>query len=144
MDLLDCFPHLRESPWEVTSLATRSYNCIAWAAGDDTRRWWPDPQGFYYWPAAVRREETLEAFAEAFATLGYERCPDGDLSPDERFAKVVLYAVGSSPTHAARQLPSGEWTSKCGGLEDITHSIEALSGSDYGEPVVVLRRPVGL
>ena len=37
------FPGLRNSAYRVTSPAARDYNCIAWAAGDATRWWWPDP-----------------------------------------------------------------------------------------------------
>jgi hypothetical protein len=37
------------------------------------------------------------------------------------------------PTHAALQLESGDWTSKLGDFEDISHStIEAVSGPVYG------------
>ena len=46
--------------------------------------------------------------------------------------KVVLYADGNEWTHAARQLPSGRWTSKLGDYEDIEH--DTLDGFEehYG------------
>jgi hypothetical protein len=65
------------------------YNCIAFAAGEDTRWWWPDPYGVYYWPLGVQREITVAAFVEAFRTLGYEVCQDG--ACEEGFEKIVLY-----------------------------------------------------
>src|SRR5262249_25482751 len=57
--------------------ATREYNCIAWAAGDTEHWWWPDldPENdAIFWPPGVPTEETLDAFAAAFATLGYVPC----------------------------------------------------------------------
>jgi hypothetical protein len=67
------FPGLQTSPFRVTSPATRDYNCIAWAAGDTTRWWWPDPDpdnDAVYWPSNIPIEETTGAFAAALATPG--------------------------------------------------------------------------
>ncbi|MCI0637958.1 MAG: hypothetical protein L0Y72_23715 [Gemmataceae bacterium] len=36
------------------------------------------------------------------------------------------------PTHAARQLPTGRWSSKLGPSEDIEHDLHALEGEIYG------------
>ncbi|HMD98104.1 MAG TPA: hypothetical protein VKM93_12350 [Terriglobia bacterium] len=36
------FPNLNAGNHEITSAASRLYNCIAWAAGDTQRWWWPD------------------------------------------------------------------------------------------------------
>lgn len=138
MELLTVFPRLRETPWEVTSPAAADHNCVAWAAGDETRWWWP--LGEYYWPPTAPREETVEAFVAAFSSLGYERCDDDDFRADPEYEKVAIYAKHGTPTHMARQLVSGEWSSKCGGLEDITHALDALGGAEYGAPVAVMRR----
>jgi hypothetical protein len=46
-----------------------------------------------------------------------------------------------SPTHAARQLDNGRWTSKLGELEDIEHSLRDLEGAAYGTVVQVMKRP---
>jgi hypothetical protein len=44
------------------------------------------------------------------------------------------------PTHAARQLPSGRWTSKLVLREDIEHDLHALSGEAYvGFPLLIAR-----
>lgn len=49
-----------------------------------------------------------------------------------------------SPTHAARQLPDGTWTSKLGKDVDISHdSLDGLSGDRYGTPALILRRREG-
>ena len=133
------FPSLSGTAYEVTSPAQPEYNCIAWAAGDNSRWWEPAPD--YYWPEGVSRQYTVRAYLEAFQTLGYEFCQDGDL--EEGMEKVALFAdsVGN-PTHAARQLDDGTWTSKLGQLEDIRHiDLDHISGSQYGNPVLVLQRP---
>ena len=111
--------------------------------GRNDRWWWPDEDS--YWPAGVPREETLEAFAQAFAQLGYEVCPSAEAEAD--FEKIALFAdMGGHPTHAARQLPDGRWTSKCGRLDDIEHSsLEAIGGDgpyEYGAVALFLKRPI--
>ena len=58
---------LEVSTFEITSNETEEYNCIAWAAHDTERWWWPGAG--VYWPSGVREEETLDAFEEAYATL---------------------------------------------------------------------------
>ena len=134
------FPRLRLRGYAITSPRTRDYNCIAWAAGNAQRWWEPDPWGTYFWPTE-QRSLTVGAFEKAFRTLGYEPCDTPDL--ERGYEKVALYAKGSEPQHMARQLPTGEWTSKCGRLEDITHSLTGLEGDAYGEVVLVMKRPRG-
>ncbi|HZO88142.1 MAG TPA: hypothetical protein VFB38_07355 [Chthonomonadaceae bacterium] len=56
------FPSLATSGYDITSPAAEDYNCIAWAAGETDRWWWPDPFSIGYWPEGVPRAETLEAF----------------------------------------------------------------------------------
>src|SRR4051812_40036029 len=117
MDIEDYFPRLRDSGHRVTSPATTDYNCIAWAAGRQDDWWWPDPMGTSYWPAGAPRAETLAAFVLAFGLLGYVPCDSDAVEPGTE--KVALYARDGAPTHAARQLPDGRWTSKLGTMEDI-------------------------
>jgi hypothetical protein len=132
-ELESLFPGLRNSSYRVTSPATRDYNCIAWAAGDVAHWWWPDPDpdnDVIFWPADAPREETLQAFMAAFATLGYTSATDD--RPEAGFEKVAFFTSGTVPTHAARQLPNGRWTSKLGFAEDIEHDLHAVSGQAYG------------
>jgi hypothetical protein len=136
------FPGLQTSSYRVTSPATRDYNCIAWAAGDTAHWWWPDvdpDNDAIFWPAGVPLEESLDTFVTAFATLGYAPC--GGEAPEPGFERVALFARAGIPTHAARQMPSGRWTSKLGPGEDIEHDLHALSGEVYGTMVQVLKRP---
>jgi len=95
--------------------------------------------GVSFWPAGIRREETVAAFVEAFQALGYVPCADDQPGPG--FEKVALYARAGVPKHAARQLPNGRWTSKLGELEDVEHTLDGLAGSWYGSVVQVLKRP---
>jgi hypothetical protein len=137
------FPDLRRADYEVTSDEDWAYNCIAHAAGRADAPWWPVEEGTagVFWPEGAPREETMAAFVAAYRGEGYEPCPGPDR--EEGFEKIALYAdAAGTPTHAARQLPSGAWTSKLGDWEDIEHQgLEALAGSTYGRPVQFLRRP---
>jgi hypothetical protein len=142
MAIEQAFPHLLSSGYSVTSAATEDYNCIAWAAGEEDRWWWPDAFGTAYWPENVPRVETLEAFVSAYITLGYQPCESAVWEPG--YEKVAIYVDASGmPTHASRQLPSGEWSSKLGSWEDITHgSLEGISGRLYGQVRQILKRPM--
>jgi hypothetical protein len=72
------FPGLAGSDYHITSPWDGHYNCIAWAAGDTREWWWPNPTpGEEYWPPGVPRVRTLDAFRDAFATLGYVVCIEG-------------------------------------------------------------------
>ena len=132
------FPNLQPGEFYETSPKTEDYNCIAWAADDQDRWWWPDPNN--YWPQEVLRVVILDAFIEAFRGLRYEPCMDGSL--EEGFEKVVIYVKGVAPTHAARQLSSGWWTSKLGREWDIVHKrVEDVEGAVYGQAAQFMRRP---
>jgi hypothetical protein len=131
------YPGLRTGHLRITSPQTETYNCVAWAGGDDARKWNPDPYGLFYWPEETR-EDTLEGWIRAFTRLGYAECETGTLEPG--FEKVVIYGTERAPNHIARQLPSGMWTSKMGEVEDIEHEVAGLAGSRYGNVLVYLRR----
>lgn len=139
------FPNLDSSNHTITSPADRRYNCTAWAAGDSKRKWWPDRHNIGYWPAGVPREETLDAFFRAYGTLGFRPCFSGTLEADVE--KIAVYATRNAdgtftPTHAALQLPTGEWTSKLGDFEDISHqTADAVFGPVYGDAIYYLCRP---
>lgn len=136
------FPLLDASNHEVTSEPDLHYNCIAWAAGDEHSWWWPiakSDEDEVFWPAGVPREVTLAAFVTAFATLGYQECAGAAF--EEGFDRIALFILDGKPTHAARQLEDGRWSSKLGGSEDIAHELNALDGPVYGTPTVFLRRP---
>ena len=95
----------------------------------------------YYWPPSAPRETALESFVKAFEALGYATCSTSDLEP--RKEKVAIFAKPSGePTHAARQLSNGRWTSKLGKNVDIEHELNGLTSRDYGSPVLFLERRI--
>ena len=133
------WPYLSSEGYSVESIASLDYNCIAYAADIQDQWWWPDANGDCEWPAGVKREETLESFIQAYATLGYKKC----WFPwrQRRFERVALYALNGVPTHAAKQLPDGRWKSKLGRWEDIEHNTtKAVEEFLYGKAVVYLKR----
>src|SRR5438045_6954499 len=115
--LEEVFPGLTGGGYQVTSPRDGDYNCIAWAAGDTHTWWWPaQAVGREYWPPGVPRERTRDAFVAVFASLGYRLC-EGEVW-EAGYEKIALFAdQDGRPTHAARQLPNGRWSSKLGKAE---------------------------
>jgi hypothetical protein len=150
-DIQQDFPKLANSKWYIKSPATRVYQCIAWAACRTDKVWWPmdcprdqfPPEA--YWPKHLPLgDESIENFANAFATIGYKRC---DKSKFELgYQKVAIYALeinGIDITkHMARQHFYGRgWLSKLGDGEDIRHNeLKDLDSAIYGRSVQILRR----
>ena len=135
--LRELFPALDD--FSVTSPEEGRYNCVAWAAGVNTRWWWPDASS--YWPPEAPLESNVAAFIAVFRAIGYEPCDNGSLQ--DGFEKVAIYESASGVKHMARQLRTGRWTSKLGGLEDIEHACPAeLEGVEYGAVVQYMQRAV--
>lgn len=139
-ELEELFPDLVRGGYQITSPKSRRYNCIAWAAGAIGTWWWPGTNlEEEFWPPGVTRLETLDAFREAFVTLGYLVCAEEDL--EVGFDKIALFADAQGvPTHASRQLSNGRWTSKLGKQEDIEHALHDLEGAVYGSVVLLMKR----
>lgn len=147
--LLSAFENLTADNFQITSARDRKYNCIAWAAEESNVNWWPLPEllngspvGGVYWPEGVGLDVTLPNFIRAFRRIGYRECDHGEL--EDGFEKIVLFVDASGiPTHAARQLQDGKWTSKLGKLNDISHdTAECAGGTEYGQPHQYMRRSV--
>lgn len=140
VDKLDeVFSRLSSGNYQISSAATKRYNCIAWVAGDDRNWWWPAPAARNFWPAGLPRFETIQAFEQAFASLGYVVCESGH--PEPSVEKIAFFADSRNiPTHAARQLPGRRWTSKLGEREDIEHDLHDLEGELYGTVVRFMKR----
>lgn len=141
--LMAAFPGLRISKFKITSDETDQYNCIAWAAEDTQHFWWPFESPHCYWPKECPRIVELDIFIAAFGTLGYSVCQDGIY--ENGFIKIAIFAKDDGiPTHAARQLLNGKWTSKCGRYKDIEHDLNALCGPHpaYGNVVCYMKKPV--
>lgn len=133
------FVNLHSGQFLITSEESLDYNCFAWAANDTQNIWGPVAR--YYWPPNVPRAETLDAYVAVFGTLGFEPCAHGQLEVGAE--KIAIFVNAQMiPTHAARQLENGRWTSKIGDWEDIEHVLADLSGTPgYGTIAQYLRRP---
>jgi hypothetical protein len=138
-EIIKFFPNLKEESFEITSSSTKRYNCLAWALGDAERWWQPSVLGGYYWLPGVTFAWTLEAAHEIFQMHGFEKTSDQNHEPS--YERVAVYASGTNLKHFARQLPNGEWTSKLGPEQDISHpTAEALEGNVYGKVVFLYKR----
>lgn len=130
-------------PYRVVFPPDPRFNCIAHAAGESNRWWWPlpypSPPGLF-WPN-VPRVESVDAFVLAFATIGYAKGANDSVEPT--LEKIAVYAKHGKPTHAALQLASGLWTSKIGIWEVLEHTLIGLTGNgpnEYGDVVEILSR----
>ena len=135
------FPYLSADGVTCTSPFTPNYNCIAWAASDQSRWWEPDPWFLKYWPPTAPRQYTLQAYQSAFHSLGYYVCCDG--LHHVGVEKIAIYMKLGQPSHAARQLQSGKWTSKLGNFVDVRHDTpHGVEGPGYGSVALYMCRPM--
>jgi hypothetical protein len=135
-------PNLAASGYEIKSRATRAYNCVAYAAGDEECWWEPIPyeQEGFCWPEDVPRTYEMASFVAVYERLGYELCESHDW--ETGYEKIAIYADENGEfSHVARSGEQGRWCSKLGKLEDIEHaSLAGLEDPAYGRVVHVLRR----
>jgi len=138
-NIITAFPKINSSNASNTSDATWNYNCIAWAYGYSDRRMWPNLRS-YWWPKNIGQTESINSFVELFSLQGYKVCPCA--THEHGFEKVAIYAKpNDEPTHAARELESGKWTSKLGKDIDIQHDDPyVLEGPTYGKVAVIMKR----
>lgn len=138
----DLLPQLRSEFFEVRSGSTKGYNCVAYAAGDDTRWWEPIPApdrygqelGGYYWPEdpAIPAWFSVSSIQQIFQKAGYESCTSSFRVLGAE--KVAIYGTDSTnATHVAKQRLDGIWISKMGPLADIEHGTpEMIEGGTIG------------
>jgi hypothetical protein len=140
LEIESTFPKLRSAGYVITSLDEPHYNCIAWAAGDDTRWWEPVNVKGYYWPEGLAWNTYLDTWIELFRRQGYERT-DAAIA-EEGFEKIAIFGGDEEEgTHVAKQLPDGTWTSKLGKMEDIEHNeLGPLEGEAYGQVRIYMKR----
>jgi len=148
-DLPKEFPGLKRLGFgvkDVTSRKTTLYNCIAYAAKDESRPWWPMRQRpgmrYYFWPDHLKRVSTVSNFLLAFQWLGFEVCASGE--HEAGYEKVALYVnENDEPKHMARELGDGVWYSKLGDEQDIRqHTLTAIENDRYGTAAYYLRKPL--
>lgn len=135
-DLEDMFPDLYGSGYRITSQVSLEYKCVAWALRI-INQWWSHDG---VWLDSVPRSLEASALTQLFEAFGYAVCDIPDREPG--YDKVALYALDGEWQHAARQLENGQWTSKLGPFEDITHPApEDVAGEVFGEVHCIMRRP---
>ena len=140
-------PHLESCSFEVKSPTDRSYNCIAWVAGDTTKIWSPAVAvggrmlGGYYWPD-VPKLPTVTAVEAVFERQGYTRTDVGDTAVESGVEKIAIFGYDAMGllTHAARQCASGRWSSKMGDNADIEHTLRDIEGGIFGEVRSLMRK----
>lgn len=140
----ECFPELNGGNYRVTSQKDETYNCVAWAVGD-TSHFWDDVRikgrrvKGYYWPPGLSAE-TVDGWKQVFILHGYAECDSRSFETE--LEKVAIFELANEPSHVARQLDGGKWTSKLGKGCDIEHSaLDVLEGEEYGKVKVVMSRP---
>jgi hypothetical protein len=147
--LLHLQPNLQGESFEITSPTSHQYNCAAWAAGEDWRKWDPTAIGLdgkimppYHWPEGVPVLPTTKALEEAYSTLGYTPCDDGDFVAGMQ--KLAIYGDGEGDwKHVARQTSDGDWTSKMGDAADIRHKdVETVESTTIGNIESYMCRPI--
>ena len=83
---------------------------------------------------------TPYAVTSPLTPLDYAPCADDQR--ENGFEKVAIFVDSSgTPTHAARQMGSGMWSSKLGKEHDIAHELLGVCGRHYGSVGMIVKRP---
>jgi hypothetical protein len=151
--IISLFPLLGfDTNFAITSDASASYNCIAWAF-EETGVWmepgamWRTPQVdvTYFWPADAEESSEITGIINIFKQRGYNICETWE--HEAGYEKVALYVRSWTTrfSHASRELTVGDscgvWTSKLGKGNDICHSSPYfLEGILYGEIYCIMKR----
>jgi hypothetical protein len=130
-------PNLATEHFRATSPPDKGYNCLAWAGHDTARKWHPSAFAGLHWPGG-EQPDTLEGWMAGYAALGFERCDSA--AWEDGIEKLAIFVADAVPSHVARQLSNGKWTSKMGNMEDIEHTLEGLIGGKYGYVQAIMRR----
>ena len=115
VDYRRLFPNLNVDNVWVLGEKTAVYNCLAWALGINNRWVWP-------WGG---RDATSTEMRDFLRTWGFTPWVPGAMS------SLAVYGTGASNVkHAVRF--TNLWSSKCGQLLCITHSLRELDCGAYG------------
>ena len=134
------FPKIKDVGYKITSNESKKYNCISWTIGRDDIWIWPDPR--FFWPVNIKRDEDLASFIDFYQLFGYSISENEELETD--FEKITIYINPDTERviHAAKQIESGKWTSKLGPYKDIEHTLDSLTGQDYGIVAIIMKRKI--
>jgi hypothetical protein len=130
-----------EGKYERTSDPTIDYNCLAWALGYTDRQF--DPDGHlpgYFWPAGIAKNWNVPTILKLLSLYGYSEMSES-ASFEPGYLKIAIYVEDGEAAHFARQLASGEWTSKLGDKIDIRHvDLECLEEGPYGRVETIVKK----
>ena len=143
----ELFPRLASghSWYEIASPPDGRYNCVAFAVGDTTRKWWPIKGGAagFYWPFEPTGDQ-IGDFLTLFESEGYVRCEHGESEDGLIKVAIFLNDWGAVKHIAFQPTAADHWLSKLGESYDIKHEkVDAVGGSLYGWPCIYLSRPSG-
>jgi hypothetical protein len=133
------FPNLKNTQYDPESPRDKKYNCFAWAMGKSDLWWEPlfFPRPGYYWPRAPEGYG-LDEYLEALRVIGYSECNGPEM--EDGYQRIAIYVDSAgSFRHIARQLPDGQWTSKCGPGPDIVHELAGLEDTIYGKAKIFMK-----
>ena len=85
-------------------------------------------------------KSVADAFEEWFDVDGWTETADP--SPENGYDKIAVFAKNGKPTHAARLLTNGFWTSKLGPNIDLSHGLYDLVGPEYGQVWKIYRKSI--
>jgi hypothetical protein len=110
--------------------------------GSDDEWWEPGlPVSPFRWLDGIGAG--IEGWIRVFEAHGFALCRADETQLEPGFEKIAIYVAErtAEPTHVARQLPTGAWTSKLGPMEDIEHpSLDEFCGREYGRVGPILKR----
>jgi hypothetical protein len=143
------FPNLSYTNSNKTSEATDTYNCLAWAIGINNKYLWPNS---IYWPNddlngppnKITFKTYFEKYLKYFEVTNKDHVSYKTVIPG--YQKIAIYIDNDNlPSHFARQLPNGMWTSKLGDNIDITHNtLEVLEGPVYGKVGIIMAKKIDI
>lgn len=155
----DNFARLNVKTAEVTGSndgqVLTAYNCVGSAMDDKSRWWFPFKAGDtsqncgeFFWPSEAKRGTgTAESEVKAFDDL-FVRVSKGSVTKNEKpeagFVKMAMFTLRGRPVHIARQVSTGQWLSKIGFAQQITHDLHDLdkNQSSYGNVSKIYKVPV--
>lgn len=139
MSSLPGFPNSTDNNWRWKSQPTWEYNCLAFSVHREDVWMWPDEREQFSWPVGMPRGDDIATLRAFFQSIGFSVCASTAI--EAGFEKIAIYAMGTDPSHVARQIGSGRWKSKMSGGIDIEHDdLTVLADGDYGNVQLIMRR----
>jgi hypothetical protein len=127
------FPNMNYWNSKQTSELNKCYNCVAWVS---------EINNDWIWPDIVNKT----VFINLFKSYGYKEIQNGNISLEPYKQKIAIYVDSfNKPSHVARQLRNGKWTSKIGRNIDIEHdNLEVLEGPLYGRINIMMEKRINV